>query len=84
MLALCEGFLFTGLIALGEALVIFTGEIDISTGAMSSLSGIVMAASLATGPQHLAGSRGRAGRLSPRWSDKRAICDQVWHRLPAV
>ncbi len=43
ILALCEGFLFTGLIALGEALVIFTGEIDISTGAMSSLSGIVMA-----------------------------------------
>ena len=44
VLALCEGFLFTGMIALGEALVIFTGEIDISTGAMASLSGIVMAA----------------------------------------
>jgi len=44
VLALCEGFLFTGLIALGEALVIFTGEIDISSGAMSSLSGIMMAA----------------------------------------
>jgi ribose/xylose/arabinose/galactoside ABC-type transport system permease subunit len=44
VLALCEGFLFTGLIALGETLVILSGEIDISTGAMSSLSGIVMAA----------------------------------------
>ncbi|HTW09303.1 MAG TPA: ABC transporter permease [Acidimicrobiales bacterium] len=44
ILALSEQFLFTGLIALGEALVIFAGEIDLSTGAMSSLSGIVMAA----------------------------------------
>jgi len=43
ILALSEQFLFTGLIALGEALVIFAGEIDLSTGAMSSLSGIVMA-----------------------------------------
>lgn len=43
ILALSEQFLFTGLIALGEALVIFTGEIDLSTGAMSSLTGIVMA-----------------------------------------
>jgi ribose/xylose/arabinose/galactoside ABC-type transport system permease subunit len=43
ILALSEQFLFTGLIALGEGLVIFTGEIDLSTGAMSSLSGIVMA-----------------------------------------
>jgi ribose/xylose/arabinose/galactoside ABC-type transport system permease subunit len=41
--ALSEQFLFVGLIALGEALVIFAGEIDLSTGAMSSLSGIVMA-----------------------------------------
>jgi ribose/xylose/arabinose/galactoside ABC-type transport system permease subunit len=44
ILALSEQFLFTGLIALGEALVILAGEIDLSTGAMSSLSGIVMAA----------------------------------------
>jgi ribose/xylose/arabinose/galactoside ABC-type transport system permease subunit len=44
ILALSEQFLFTGLIALGEALVIFAGEIDLSTGAMASLSGIVMAA----------------------------------------
>lgn len=44
ILGLSEQFLFTGLIALGEALVILTGEIDLSTGAMSSLSGIVMAA----------------------------------------
>ncbi|MGO9333900.1 MAG: ABC transporter permease [Acidimicrobiales bacterium] len=43
ILALSEQFLFVGLIALGEALVIFAGEIDLSTGAMSSLSGIVMA-----------------------------------------
>lgn len=43
ILALSEQFLFTGLIALGEGLVIFAGEIDLSTGAMSSLSGIVMA-----------------------------------------
>lgn len=44
ILGLSEQFLFTGLIALGEALVIFTGEIDLSTGAMSSLAGIMMAA----------------------------------------
>jgi ribose/xylose/arabinose/galactoside ABC-type transport system permease subunit len=43
VLALSEQFLFTGLIALGEAMVILTGEIDLSTGAMSSLTGIVMA-----------------------------------------
>jgi ribose/xylose/arabinose/galactoside ABC-type transport system permease subunit len=43
ILALSEQFLFTGLIALGEGLVILAGEIDLSTGAMASLSGIVMA-----------------------------------------
>ncbi len=43
VLALCEQFLFTGLIALGEAVVVLAGEIDLSTGAMSSLSGILMA-----------------------------------------
>ena len=41
--ALSKQFLFIGLIALGEAMVIFAGEIDLSTGAMASLSGIVMA-----------------------------------------
>ena len=43
LLALSEQFLDIGVIALGEALVILAGEIDLSTGAMSSLVGIVMA-----------------------------------------
>ncbi len=43
VLGLSEQFLDIGVIALGEALVIFAGEIDLSTGAMSSLAGIVMA-----------------------------------------
>ncbi|MGC8628494.1 MAG: ABC transporter permease [Acidimicrobiales bacterium] len=43
ILALSEQFLDIGIIALGEALVIFAGEIDLSTGAMASLTGIVMA-----------------------------------------
>lgn len=43
LLALTEYFVSTGAIALGEAIVIFAGEIDLSTGALSSLVGIAMA-----------------------------------------
>jgi len=43
LLALSEQFLDIGTIALGSAIVILAGEIDLSAGTMSSLSGIVMA-----------------------------------------
>lgn len=43
LLALSEQFLSIGCIALGASVVIFTGEIDLSAGAMASFSGIVMA-----------------------------------------
>lgn len=43
LLALSEQFLDVGAIALGEAVVILAGEIDLSAGTLSSLSGIVMA-----------------------------------------
>jgi ribose/xylose/arabinose/galactoside ABC-type transport system permease subunit len=43
LLSLSEQFLDVGAIALGEAVVILAGEIDLSAGTMSSLSGIVMA-----------------------------------------
>lgn len=43
LLGLTEQFLDVGVIALGEAAVILAGEIDLSAGTMSSLSGITMA-----------------------------------------
>ena len=43
LLALTEQYLDVGAIALGEAVVILAGEIDLSAGTMSSLSGIFMA-----------------------------------------
>lgn len=43
LLALTEQFLDVGAIALGLAVVILTGEIDLSAGTMSSFAGIVMA-----------------------------------------
>lgn len=43
VLSLGEQFIDIGAIALGEAMVILAGEIDLSAGAMASFSGIVMA-----------------------------------------
>jgi AI-2 transport system permease protein len=46
MLALTEQFSPTGILALGAALVILTGNIDLSAGAVASLCGIVMGVEL--------------------------------------
>ena len=43
LLSLSEQFIDVGAMALGAAIVIFAGEIDLSSGAMASFSGIVMA-----------------------------------------
>jgi AI-2 transport system permease protein len=49
MLSQIESFLPTGILALGVGLVILTGNIDLSAGAVASLSSVVVGTALATG-----------------------------------
>lgn len=49
MLVLTEQFMPTGVLALGAALVILTGNIDLSSGAVASLSAIVVGTQLQSG-----------------------------------